>query len=343
MHQEDINFIHKMANISDHYSELYLKNKKIFITGGTGFIGRWLVFTLNSIKLSKPINFEIYLLTRDKKSFIKNYSKLSKDVNFIEGSIEDKSVLREIKIEFDYVFHFAGETTKGHDYLAELAEVSVVGTNNLLKYVISNKTQYCFFASSGAVYSSFLKEGRGLREEDPCVFDSSYPDEIYAISKRLAEKILESKLKKSNCKLISLRIFALVGPSMYFDKHYAFGNFISSAVRKRDIQLSTDGSVYRSFMHIRDFMIWILKLLEMEESNKNLFLNVGSDDAISVKDLAQRISEEYSVGLKTSDKKAINKKYYVPDIMLAKSMGLEIYTPLNESIKLTYKSVLNEI
>ena len=96
-------------------------------------------------------------------------------------------------------------------------------------------------------------------------------------------------------------------------------------------------------MHIRDFMIWILKLLEMEESNKNLFLNVGSDDAISVKDLAQRISEEYSVGLKTSDKKAINKKYYVPDIMLAKSMGLEIYTPLNESIKLTYKSVLNEI
>ena len=143
----------------------------------------------------------------------------------------------------------------------------------------------------------------------------------------------------TNCTYISLRIFALVGPSMYLDKHYAFGNFLMNAAKGEDIKLSTDGNNFRSFMHIRDLMVWILKILDYNEKLTPLYLNVGSDEAITIRELADKIAKKYSLNLRISRTPAINKKYYVPDIELANSLGLKIYTSLDDSIDMTYKSI----
>jgi len=327
------------ANISEPLVNSYLNNKKIFISGGTGFIGKWLVASLKKISELTTVNFDIYVLTRDSKHFRHQYPELSEGLFFINGPIENEETFKNLNVKFDYVFHLAGETLWGSSYLPELAEIAISGTNNVLKFIVSESTKCFFFASSGAVYSSFEDVNKKLKESDPGVFDSTYPDEIYALSKRLSEKIIEEKLALTNCTYISLRIFALVGPSMYLDKHYAFGNFLMNAVKGEDIKLSTDGNNYRSFMHIRDFMVWILKILDYKEKLTPLYLNVGSDEAITIRDLAEKIAKKYSLNLRISRTPAINKKYYVPDIELANSLGLKIYTSLDDSIDMTYKSI----
>ena len=92
-------------------------------------------------------------------------------------------------------------------------------------------------------------------------------------------------------------------------------------------------------MHIRDFMVWILKILDYKENLTPLYLNVGSDEAITIRELADKIAKKYSLNMRISRAPTINKKYYVPDIELANSLGLKIYTSLDDSIDMTYKSI----
>ena len=92
-------------------------------------------------------------------------------------------------------------------------------------------------------------------------------------------------------------------------------------------------------MHIRDFMVWILKILDYKEKLTPLYLNVGSDEAITIRELADKIAKKYSLNLSTSRIPTINKKYYIPDIGLANSLDLKIYTSLDDSIDMTYKSI----
>ena len=174
MNNSDLLFIMEKANISEPLVNSYLNNKKIFISGGTGFIGKWLVASLKKISELTTVNFDIYVLTRDSKHFRHQYPELSEGLFFINGPIENEETFKNLNVKFDYVFHLAGETLWGSSYLPELAEIAISGTNNVLKFIVSESTKCFFFASSGAVYSSFEEVNKKLKESDPCVFDSTY-------------------------------------------------------------------------------------------------------------------------------------------------------------------------
>ena len=335
MESTDINFIFQKSNLSKDLMERKFGDKKIFITGGTGFIGKWLLASLQKIREEIEGNLHLYVLTRNSKKFRNNFSYLAKDVHFIEGSVEDKTTFKDLKKDFNYIFHFSGETAIDLKKLDDYFEVSVLGTNNLLKYVVSDLTETFFFASSGAVYRNFEQINKRISESDPCVDLNDQIEKEYGFTKKKCENILEAKLNNHNCNLVNFRIFALSGPFMYFDRHYAFGNFLLNASKGQEIAMSTDGQVFRSFMHVRDFMVWILRLLKLDLQESHLNLNVGSDRASTVRDLAQLIADKYSLNVIYSEKASKNKQYYVPSIDLAKSMNLDIYTNLEECISLT--------
>ena len=69
---------------------------------------------------------------------------------------------------------------------------------------------------------------------------------------------------------------------MCFDRQFAVGNFIKSAVEERQIVLNSDGSSVRSYMYAGDLVVWLLKML-LECPNK-VILNTGSDQAMSIKE-----------------------------------------------------------
>ena len=253
-------------------------------------------------------------------------SEIEPMINYLLDSSPDIVVHSEPAIELY-------DESKLNDYF----EVSVLGTNNLLKYVVSDLTETFFFASSGAVYRNFEQINKRISESDPCVDLNDQIEKEYGFTKKKCENILEAKLNNHNCNLVNFRIFALSGPFMYFDRHYAFGNFLLNASKGQEIAMSTDGQVFRSFMHVRDFMVWILRLLKLDLQESHLNLNVGSDKASTVRELAQLIADKYSLNVICSEKSSKNKQYYVPSIDLAKSMNLDIYTNLEECISLTMK------
>ena len=83
--KSDLNFIiNKILDIKSHFN-----NKNILLVGGTGFIGKWLVLTFNQLNKIYKSNIKIFILTRDKSKFLKNYPEFKKinSIIFIQGDI----------------------------------------------------------------------------------------------------------------------------------------------------------------------------------------------------------------------------------------------------------------
>ena len=100
MNNSDLMFIMDRANISESFVNSYLNNKTIFISGGTGFIGKWLVASLKKITELRTVNFDIYILTRNSESFRKRYPELSEGIFFINGPIENEETFKNLDIKF---------------------------------------------------------------------------------------------------------------------------------------------------------------------------------------------------------------------------------------------------
>ena len=130
----------------------------------------------------------------------------------------------------------------------------------------------------------------------------------------------------------------MAGPYLPLDKHFAFGNFMLSALNNEKISITGNGKVYRSYLYLADVCIWLLKIL-INGENK-ISYNVGSDISISILELAEKIkfeldsSIEISVGNLSSDQS--NSNYYFPNTSFTKeSLDLEANYSLADMIKIT--------
>jgi dTDP-glucose 4,6-dehydratase len=115
------------------------------------------------------------------------------------------------------------------------------------------------------------------------------------------------------------RCFAFVGPYLPLDKHFAIGNFIQDTLKGRNIIISGDGSPLRSYMYAADLVIWLWTILL--RGNNGEAYNVGSDQAISIKELATNIAQ-FSLGTSVIIKNEVRltdrNQNYVPDISKAR-------------------------
>ena len=117
------------------------------------------------------------------------------------------------------------------------------------------------------------------------------------------------------------------------DGHFAIGNFVGDALYGDEIVINSSGQASRSYLHGADLAVWLLTLLTRGESG--VAYNVGSDEAISIADLAKRvvarIAPHKPVKILGQSNDA-GRSFYVPDISRAKGLGLDVWTSLNASI-----------
>ncbi len=276
--------------ISDSLHELLplLKNKTFFITGGSGFFGKWLTESLLYLSEKKDLDLKFIFLTRCKIKFIKaNPSVIIRNnVNFIEGDLtdfilDDKSV--------DYVIHAASlpNNKNSKDWPKQHLESSIFGMKNLIDNC--KGIDSFLFVSSGAVYleSENIKSVDGFlsfHESRDSFISEKY---LYGSCKKTLENMLSIYSKDNNFKAKIARCFSFVGPYLPLNSNYAIGNFIQDALENRDISLNSDGMSVRSYMYMADLVVWLLTILV--KGNDSQAYNVGSNDAISIKDLAKRI------------------------------------------------------
>ena len=129
------------------------RDKKIFITGGTGFFGIWILETLAWANAKLNLNIEAVVLTRNIANFKKKALHIvnNKSFSFIEDDIIN---FKYPKQKFNYVIHAAADTVIKYDNINSISAFDdiVEGTRHVLDFAVSCKANNILYVSSGAVY-----------------------------------------------------------------------------------------------------------------------------------------------------------------------------------------------
>jgi dTDP-glucose 4,6-dehydratase len=195
------------------------------------------------------------------------------------------------------------------------------------------------FTSSGAVYGDIPEDIGNVPESWNGAVASYQPSSAYAEGKRSAEFLLSVATSRGICKGLLARMFAFSGVDLPMDRHFAIGNFVKDAVSTRTIQIRSDGSSIRSYMDQRDMADWLLRILEVGQTNA--IYHVGSERSISIRDLAHLIAmrtetilqQEVTVEVKGLKSPLDGVSRYVPSTLATRqALGVNETISLEESI-----------
>jgi nucleoside-diphosphate-sugar epimerase len=316
-----------------------VKGKSIFITGGTGFFGKWILEFFLYLNENTDIKCNISVLTRNPDLFLaQNKQFLVPCIQFIKGDI--------ISFDFDkipephYILHAATDADAKLNVENPLLMLETIteGTKRVLDFARKQPhLKALLLTSSGAVYGKQPESITHIKESDSFFVDINTSIAAYGEGKRLAELYCAIYAKQFNVPVKIARCFAFVGPYLTLDKHFAIGNFILDAMNNQDIIIKGDGTPLRSYMYASDLVIWLLNILVKGECN--VPYNVGSDQAISIEELAKLVQTIHtnSNGVQVLGQKSNKaREQYVPDITKAKNdLQLNIEIGLEEAIRKT--------
>ncbi len=277
--------------------------KTLTIIGGSGFLGKSLIDFSNKKGLLRWKINKLICVSRKKISLKrkKNFTK----IKYIKADIKRIKKLNKT----DLVIFAVNTNNKINDI--EAAKKFVLLIKKLPK-----KTKV-LFTSSGAIYGKIKNKKR------------------YAETKKIIEKIfIDLGLNGYNVSIA--RMFTFIGKRILDDNNYAISQFINSGLKKKPIQVKTRSKIYRSYMHSDDMIRWILTILS-KSSSKCPIYNVGSNESISIQNLAKLVGRILKTTVKI--KKPSNKKIerYIPIIKKAQK---ELNLKLNYNLRTSLHSII---
>lgn len=260
--------------------------KNILITGGAGFIGSHLARAL----LAKNYNVSILdnLFTGRKE----NIEDIQDNANFkfIIGSITDEAILSKLIEQSDLVYHLAA--TVGVKNVVDKPLDTIIydtfGTELVLKYA-SLRGVKVVLTSTSEVYGKSaavpFKEDTDLILGPPDINRWSY-----ACSKLLDEFLAISYYRERGLPVVVVRLFNVVGPRQVGKYGMVIPRFFKRALSNEPIVVYGDGQQVRCFTYIDDVVEILIKLAASEKADGEV-INIGSNDPISIKNLALKIKE----------------------------------------------------
>jgi dTDP-glucose 4,6-dehydratase len=221
------------------------RGARFFISGGTGFVGSWLLETFAHANRRLALDAGAVVLTRNLDAFATAAPHLLCDpaISFRRVDVRDR---KSIWGTFDAVIHAATTVSSSFDASygqppLELVETIVDGTRRVLELAGRNGAIPFLFTSSGAVYGEQPPQVERIEETylggpDPLKTTSACHE-----AKRLAEMLCAIEAERSGVQTKIARLFASVGPYLPVDRHFAIGKFIGDALRGGPIEVFGDG------------------------------------------------------------------------------------------------------
>lgn len=258
-----------------------LADARILMTGGTGFIGGWMLEAL----ARAPIAVEVTLLSRDPAAFAARAPHLAARFRTIHGEVGDFAAPPG---DFTHVIHAATDASAAltANDPRRMFDTILTGTRRTLDLAVERGARRVLFLSSGAVYGVQPWNLTHVAEDWHGGPDPRDPRSAYAEGKRAAENLCAIYRRQFGLDVVGARIFALLGPLLSLDIHFAAGNFIRDAIAGRTIRVEGSGEAVRSYLYAADLAVWLWTLLIAAPPGATY--NVGSDEAVSIADLARR-------------------------------------------------------
>lgn len=267
-----------------------IEGKTFLISGGGGFLGKYIVGALcylNDNVLSNPcriISVDNYITGKPHSHF--NY-KNRPDVLEVWGDITYPLPVKE---PVHYILHAAGLASPVYykKYPLETIESAISGVKNLLELARKNKeiVESFLFFSSSEIYGDPDKKSVPTPETYHGYVSSVGPRACYDESKRLGETITTIYFEQFGIPGKIVRPFNVFGPGMGHDDRRVLPMFAYKALNKEPIPVHGDGHQTRTFCYITDAIIGFFKVLLGGKPGQAY--NIGNDDnEISMRDLAK--------------------------------------------------------
>jgi nucleoside-diphosphate-sugar epimerase len=320
-----------------------LRGKRLFITGGTGFFGRWLLESLVDANRRQGLNISAWVLTRDPASFQKRAPHLAADpaIQFHKGDVRTFDFPTG---DFSHIIHCATttarETFEGQDP-ATKHDIVAEGTRHTLDFAVHCHARRFLMTSSGVVYGKQPSDMTHISEDFTGAPEPSHPNFALGNAKRAAELLCAQYSEKHGFDATIARCFSFFGPGLPLDIHYAIGNFIRDGLSGGPIRVQGDGSPFRSYLYVADLVIWLWTLLLRGASGRAY--NVGSEVDMKIAELADSIAHIFMPPLKVQIARAPDLKRpverYVPSTERARrELGLRQFIDLETGIERTLQS-----
>ena len=304
------------------------------ITGATGFVGSWLTLSWLYSRQLLGTTGQLTVIARNfSKELISLYESFGKIVKINESDI--RNLRQNTLSDAQNIVHAANPVSQYTNYESFKETVSIIvdGQKTLLAALGEASDRNIVFTSSGAVYGKQPFELARIDESYIGAPDPLDPHNGYHEAKRLAEQIGVVWASENNACFKIARLFAFLAPALPMERHFAAGNFLHDALKGKAIRINSRGDSIRSYQYGSDMASWIWAILLRGEASTAY--NVGSDQAITILDLATKISDiaglEHLPIIDRSSRHAPSR--YVPSVEKARNkLGLKNYIELDDAI-----------
>jgi UDP-glucuronate decarboxylase len=315
--------------------DIKLKNKRIMLTGGAGFIGSTLAQKL--IKDNKILIYDNFC--RDSLK----YKKIgSENLTVIEGDVKNEALLKKVCEDFkpQIVVHLAAIAGVDTVLLSPVntIETNILGTLNLMRSLkkYSGELERIIDFSTSEVLGSYAYKSNELSNTNLApVGEARW---TYSISKLAGEHLVHAYYKEFGYPVVTIRPFNIYGPGQVGEG--AIHVFIRNAVINKKIEIHGDGDQIRSWCYIDDMIDGIMLCLTREKAVGEVF-NIGNPKGtVTISSLAEKILDLTGSGSKIVfiPKNYVDVELRIPSIIKAQSLlGYKPKVDLNEGIKRTYE------
>ena len=279
----------------------------LLITGTNGFVGRSIIDKIASLSQENLPN-KLILVTRKGANF-----ELSPKLREITKVLQiDLTQTWNTDVNVSHVINLAADGSENSYSQQANAMFTKIIENLILMIRSQSENVRLFHASSGACF--------GIKPINP-VGHSFNPKAEFIKNRIFAEENLRASSVAMDFELIIGRLFTFSGTHILRKNQYAITDFINSALNSGKIYINGDPGTVRSYLHQDAMATWILKSLSSPHTD--MVYQIGSSDAVTLKDLAEFIADETSSILTYSDKPN-QGDVYLPDNQFTRTtLGVE--------------------
>lgn len=323
-----------------------LKNTSILITGATGMLATYMVYTTMYLNEKEQYNTKVYALVRNKKRAEEKFEEFLENPNF---HLIVQDVIEEIKIpdNIDYIIHSAGSASP-HFIVNDpvgIIKANTLGTMNVMEFAKKCHVKKVLYTSTREVYGKVDDDILEITEDTIGKLDQMDSRSCYPESKRMGENICKSYQLQFGIPFNNVRIAHSYGPGMTIDNDgRVMSDFIYCTVNNKDITLNSDGTAKRAFCYINDAITAIFMVLLNGENGESY--NIANEtEEIQIRDVALKLTKVFpEKNLKVTYVQNVNRDGYskIERVKLStkklESLGWRAQVKLEEGLRRTVES-----
>ncbi|MGE5412426.1 MAG: SDR family oxidoreductase [Clostridiales bacterium] len=304
-----------------------MKNSKVLVTGGAGFIGS------NLVRHLVENGNTVTVLDNFMSGYRSNLEPFPM-VRLIEGDVRDKESVEEAIKGAEVVFHLAASVgnKRSIDHPIADAEINVLGTLQVLEAARKERVRKIVTSSSAGIFGEL--KTMPIKEDH-----SVEPDSPYGCTKLCEEKLCLAYAKLYEIEAVCLRYFNVYGPNQRFD---AYGNaipiFVFRMLQNEPIIIFGDGEQTRDFVHVDDVVQANLKAAD--SIGISGAFNIASGSRVTINRLVEMIvrNSKHPVKVEHGPERPGDVRHSLADLSFAKekigySPSVDLELGLEEYVK----------